>query len=300
LEEKMKAAQASHQIVLRNILFATDFSPTADSAFHFAVNLARQYGARLFALHVRSTDVYAFAPPENWRDISETGDLIAHERIKLLLEVHPDIRSEIRVGVGNVWSEMERVIEKDHIDLIVLGTHGRTGVGKLLLGSVAEEIIRRSPCPVLTIGPLAARPGNDGKLAEILFATDFSPASQAAAPYALSLAQENEAGLTVLHVLEKTKLAPANDPAQLAAATERVLENLIPDDAKAWCQPHCVVAFGKPAEQIVEVANDHCADLIVLGVRRPTGVPGSSTHLPFATAHKLLAQARCPVLTVRA
>ena len=183
--------------------------------------------------------------------------------------------------------------------MIVLGTHGRTGVGKLLLGSVAEEIIRRSPCPVLTIGPhAAARAANGAKISEVLFATDFSPASQAATRYALSLVQEHSAHLTLLHVLETAKAAKTAEPARLADATERVLENLIPGDAKAWCKSRCVVEYGSPAEKILEVARDHNADLIVLGVRRPEGIPGSSTHLPFATAHKLLGQARCPVLTV--
>ena len=110
---------------------------------------------------------------------------------------------------------MRHAIEADDVDLIVLGTHGRTGAEKLLLGSVAEEIFRRSPVPVLTIGPgVRSSTHNAGRFRRVLFATDLSPESLAAAPYAITLAQENQARLALLLVMRKPD-SPSNGDKRL-------------------------------------------------------------------------------------
>ena len=88
-------------------------------------------------------------------------------------------------------------------------------------------------------------------------------------------------------------------PTDLDTASERRLRELVPDEAKLWCVPDFIVEVGVPSQKILDVATRRKSELIVLGVRRPSGVPGAATHLPIATAHKIVSHATCPVLTVR-
>ena len=214
------------------------------------------------------------------------------------------------VREGEVWESLSDIILAREIDLLVVGTHGRTGVEKLVLGSKAEEILRLAPCPVLTVGPkiagrakLTAIEG-EGKdltpleisVGQIVYATDFSPESLAAAPFATSLAQEFQSKLTLLHVIEKYKDMD-HQPGPIDLALQR-LEKLVPEEASLWCSPRPSVQFGPPADCILQEALDSKADLIVLGVRAASGNLGAATHLPWATAHKVIAQAHCPVLTI--
>jgi nucleotide-binding universal stress UspA family protein len=183
----------------------------------------------------------------------------------------------------------------------VLGTHGRTGAQKLLLGSVAEEVFRRSYVPVLTIGPWAhGGAHNAARFRGVLFPTDFTPESLVAAPYALSMAQENQARLILLHVMKEPEKPLTEEAAQDAVSNVvRKLHEVVPAAAELWCRPEAVVQTGNPAEKILQTAKDHGADLIVLGLRDAKGHLGAATHLGRATAHKVVAHAACAVLTAR-
>jgi nucleotide-binding universal stress UspA family protein len=204
------------------------------------------------------------------------------------------IPHEILSRKGDVWTELSKIVETNKIDLIVAGTHGRSGVGKLLMGSVAEKIFRRASSPVLTVGPaVSGEPDSIVDLHEILFATDLSTVSMAALPYASALAEENEARLYILHVTEKPVEAVDED------ALKDRLRNLVPKGAKLTSQPKVVVEYGPPAERILGVAEELAMDLIVLGVKRTPLHFEASPHLPLATAYKVVRQAVCPVLTVR-
>ena len=178
-----------------------------------------------------------------------------------------------------------------------------TPVGDLnpfFLGSVAEDIVRQASCPVLTVGPhLPSEPPREGRFREILYATDFSAESLGALPYAISLGQEHEAHLTLLHVMAKSGASDFIPPDQVEASAVQQMQNLVPEKGDLWCEPSYAVAEGKPAEKILEVARERKSDLIVLGVRKPKGIPGGATHLPIAVAHKVIARALCPVLTAR-
>jgi nucleotide-binding universal stress UspA family protein len=238
--------------------------------------------------------------PENWRVASEASAAEMKELRQSITTAFPGFESEFCAGEGNAWQVVESVLEKNKIDLIVLGTRGRTGVGKLLLGSQAEEIFRHAPCPVLTVGPHAVEmAGRENELNEVLYATDFSPESQAAAPYAVSIALMLQAHLNLLHVVEEPKVGELLRPEEVVSSSERLLRSLVPEEAKFWRDPRCFAERGTPAEKILEVAERVHAGLIVLGVRKPAGVPGAATHLGIGVAHKVVSTAICPVLTVR-
>jgi nucleotide-binding universal stress UspA family protein len=137
------------------------------------------------------------------------------------------------------------------------------------------------------------------EMKEILYATDFSPESLAALPFAVSLAQEHQARLTLLHVVGQAKVGELVHAEQYAESTLRRLRALVPAEAEPWCEPNCRVEHGPEVEKIMEVANALGADLIVLGVRGAHGGVGAATHLLQSVAHQVVVQARCPVLTVR-
>jgi nucleotide-binding universal stress UspA family protein len=201
----------------------------------------------------------------------------------------------------SVWSSVEKILSDRGIDLLIVGTHGRTGAMKLLLGSVAEEIFRRASVPVLTIGP-SVRKGvhNGGRFHRVIFATDFTPEAEAAAPYAISMAQEHEARLLLLHVMRDPDLKAAEKRAQDSVANVmHQLYEIVPQTAELWCRPEAIVRFGNPADRILESAKENDADLIVLGVRDAAGHLGAATHLERTTAHRVVTRAACPVLTVR-
>lgn len=295
----MKIIEAQTKIQIKNILFATDFSPAANSALPFAFTLARRYGAKVHAVHVSVSDLYPTAPAGALTGLPGEETAIK-ERLHELLKDAGEVGCDVIAGTGEVWQVIATIVAQRGIDLIVIGTRGRTGVGKLLLGSVAEKIFRLATCPVLTVGPhCAAELGGSAEFHSILLATDLSPELMNVAAYAVSLAQENQARLTLLHVIERPKTGEFLSPDQLVPSSLRVLDHVVPEGARLWCSPESVVAVGDPGEKILDIAQQKKADLIVLGVHAARGVPGVATHLPMAIAHKVVSHARCPVFTVR-
>ncbi len=295
MQTSTKEAQAS--IALKDIVFATDFSPAAENALLYAADLARRFHAELHVVNAVEPANYTL-PPETWHAADEARELHTKKLRAFLQTSFPDVENEVQLWEGTVSQVLTSAIDRDSADLVVLGTHGRTGVGKLLLGSSAEEILRSAPCPVLTIGP-HTETEQQWQLNEILYATDFSPASLSGARYAIALAQEYGARLTLLHVIESRKTDELVHEADLIASSARLLRKLVPEGVELRSELRCEVKQGVPADKIIEVAQQIRAGLIVLGARRASGVPGAASHLPIATVHKVIAHAPCPVLTVR-
>lgn len=306
---------SSHAVIsVKNILFATDFSEASEAALPYAVAISRRYGSQLHLAHVMSPASYIVASepmgPITIESLHEATCADAHQRMDKLVSHLKTVPHHTYIREGEVWDNLSKIIRTREIDLIIVGTHGRTGVGKLVLGSKAEEILRQAPCPVLTVGPkisgrasLAAVEGKgeeatSGEISirQIVYATDFSPESLAAASFATSLAEEFQAKLTMLHVIEKYS-DRGRRPRPIDLTLQR-LERLVPDEARLWCSPRCSVQIGPPADCILREALDSRADLIVLGVRAAAGHLGAATHLPWAKAHKVIAGAHCPVLTI--
>jgi nucleotide-binding universal stress UspA family protein len=293
----MKAVQARTRITLKNILFATDFLPAADLAAPIAVQIAQRYGAKVYGVHVNRFDDYTATAPNAWAAMAEAAERESREQAQRLNKQLEGVEHEAVISEGNTWKVISDLIEKREIDLVVVGTRGRTGFGKVLLGSVAEQILRQSPCPVLTVGP-HVNPWSEeyAKMREILYATDLATDNPVAAPYAISLAQENQAHLVLLHVIEDPKAGDLVDNPEVMDCKERKLQQMVTEQAGLWCEPTYIVEEGPAAEKILDVSKRRHTDLIVLGARPAKGF---ATHLSLGTVQKVVSQATCPVLTVR-
>ncbi len=302
----MLTARASARISVKNILVTTDFSDTSYSALPFALALARLYGARLVVAHVLG--------PEPRRQVvldrvAEQDDRVWQDAKQRLLEFaqHPSLENthcRTLLEFGDIADIVPSMIQEHAIDLVVLGTSGRRGVAKIFLGSGAEKIYRSATCPVLTVGPkarLKAAPkaygesGTPWKIQHILFPVDLAGDSADALHYALSLAEENQASLVLLNA---EAMVPWQHQSAVEARVRQGLEDLIPDDAKDWCEPQYVVSWEEPADAILHTAHAWAIDLIVMGVHTAR-IATLSSHLPWPIASEVVSRAPCPVLTVR-
>ncbi len=293
----MPTAQASLRLTFKNILLPTDFTNASKIALVYARAFAHDYGSKVFITHAVTPNPPVFLPMEpippdmdaEWNDAQlELAKLLQQDSLR-------DIAHKGILERGQLWNVLEGAIQRHDIDLIILGSHGRHGLKKLVLGSGAEQIFRQATCPVLTVGPKVPEPHAEAvAFKNIVFATDFSTGSLKALPYALSLAEEYQASLTLLHVMP---LVPMQHQVYVSGGMKKRLEELIPPDARDWCQPAVVVSFEFPAEGILHLAAAQSADLIVMGVHKRA--PRASSHLPWAIAYEVVCHAACPVLTVR-
>ncbi len=288
--------------LFNRILFATDFSPDSTAALPYAIAITRHFGANLYLAHVIPLDAYDVIPA-NERDAA-VENMQAHVeeqmtglRSTLLLRGLPH---EVLVDHGEVWPMLAAMGEKHAIDLIVIGTHGRRGVEKLLLGSTAEEILRCAQEPVLMVGPESSvAPETEARFQRILYATDFSAEAEPAMHFARRLAQEYGAALFFLHVVEDvwketiSTRVDADDFFRLSLLQKHWI--LKPEEGPT---PEFHVDFGPPAECILEIAGKLQIELIVLGVRG-TRHSRVAAHLPGPTAYNVVSHARCPVLAIR-
>ena len=286
---------ASKRVALENILYATDLSRDSAKALPYALSIAGKYGATMFAAHIiHSLPLQESLQPLTLQAITAQTVREAKDGMAELEPKLKGIPHELMIRKGEIWHQLSEIINDKGIDLIVAGTHGRTGVSKLLMGSIAEQIFRQAPCPVLTVGPnVAGEPGSIVDIHEILFPTDFSKESLGALPYAISLAQENQSRLYVLHVAASP--LSAFEEAQM---NSRLL-TLVPPEARLWCEPKAFAESGDAAQKIMDLAEELGVDLIVLGTKRVPAITGAITYLGMATAYKVASQAICPILTVR-
>lgn len=309
----MTRVAASGDIFLKSVLIATDFSEASEKALRHALAIARHYGAKLYLVHVVASLGFTLVGPDAvnlatevvWRDARELENRLVESGALA------DLPHEVIVRQGNVWDELDQIINQQQIDLVVVGTHARRGLGKLVLGSVAEHIFRHADCLVLTVGPGSLQDSPIGSARTIrpfLFVTDFSEASLCALPYAISAANHFGTKLVLLNVIsdipmpEGVDRPSANDVIRMRenarSSSLRRLEDLTCQNLKLAIKPECVVEFGEPAEKILQVANTLHSDAILLGLHRTAHVSAVS-HMPWATAYDVVCGAGCSVLTVR-
>jgi nucleotide-binding universal stress UspA family protein len=283
------------QIAIKNILFATDFSSTSELALPYVMEIARRSGATIHAVNVVQPDIYPLVPPSEWPKIAQEEKEFREERKSRLENELRGLPHEFLFRAGDVWQNLATTIEEKKIDLLIVGTCGRTGIGKVLLGSVAEKAFRQAICPVLTVGPAVSSKATHtsaAKLNRVLCATDFSPESLVAVPYAVYLAKEHRAELILMHSIQ------SSEPSQVDSAYH-TLQDVVPADAELESKPICIVELGTPEDSILGVAVRRDADMIVLGVRSAHGHAFAITHFSRSIAYKVVTQATCPILTIR-
>jgi len=306
----------SQQGRIARVLYPTDLSDASAHAAEWAIAVAGHYKASITALHVLSPIAMAVPGPA----LSSDGESVqafeierARQATSALLRAATagDPGVDVLVDVGEAPSRiLDRAITLP-ADLIVMGTHGTSGFQHLVLGSVTEKVLRKADCPVLTVPP-RAQATSRLPFRRVLCAIDFSDASLAALQFTLSLAQESDAALTLLHVLEwpwEEPPAPATEelPAEQGIAlaefrryseqrAQKRLESLVPDSLRVSQAPAVRLRSGKPHVQVLQVAADEKTDLIVIGVhgRNPLDMA-----LFGSTTNQVVRRATCPVLTLR-
>ena len=274
------------------IVIPTDFSDVSQRALEYAKSIAKRYDSRLFLLHV-TEPINLITPPEAaW--IDQEG---IQQRLEQRLEqAGAELRSqgfwaEAFAVTGPVRSEILGFIEENKVDIIVLGTHGKAGFERFLLGSDAEAILRKVKCPVLLIGPnVTQSPGQAWNPRNLLCPTTLDPESAWIAAYAYQLARLNHADFTLLNI---------EDPAQPAAdwnAFEAKFRESLPDAAPLAKSLRTLVSDCAPGRAIVDVAEERNVDLIVMGAHPG---PARVTHFAAGTVPQVATEATCPVMTLQ-
>jgi nucleotide-binding universal stress UspA family protein len=291
----MSAPESNKDLSVKNVLVPTDFSPCSYRALLYALAIAKRYASTVTLLHVVPAH-RARVLQAAWRDIRKLEtDLIAEGHLK-------GVSHRLLAEQGNIWDAVSEVLTKEKIDLLVMGTHGRTGLEVLVLGSFAETVFRRARCPVLTVGPKSRPATPDPLLRNILFSTDFSRESEAAEPYAFSLSRSRGAKLTLLNVVEegpierRVGMSPT-DKDRLGYAKARLRGTALRAAGRnSGLKPNLLAEAGSTVDTVLKVADRLSIDLIVLGILPPSKLAG---RLGRTKAYRIVCASHCPVLTVR-
>src|SRR5262245_35543729 len=288
----MQVLETATDISFKNILFLTDFTEASQAALSYTLGFAKHYKARLYPAH--ACDPVILAETTSADVIEKVVENSKKELEKLA--AYNKMTGPVLFTRGTVENILSKWIDEHGIDLVVVGTHGRRGLQRFLLGSTAEFIFRNANCPVLTVGPhVALRPYNGFTADNILFPTDLGTHAEFAATYALSFARETHARLTFMHIVPLDEAFQRDRNVLVNAAWEK-LGNLVPSDAKMWREPKMVVEIGDPAVEVQGYAEKERPDLIVLGL--PANKEFSA-HFRTGVTYKLVCSAPCPVLTIR-
>lgn len=283
-------------LTVEKILFATDFSESSEKALAYVRKLAHHFDSAVTAVHVidlsvatRSPEATMGFPLPDLREAAEEG--VRRVRRELRRQ-HITEKGVVLTG-GSPATQIIDYAAETKPDLIVMGTRGKGNLERFMLGSTAEDVLRHVSCPVLTVGPHCIIPeSEDVSWRHIVYATDFTPDTSHAALYALSLAQENQARITLCHIIPE-RMGECADSLRSAFLDE--LNCMIPEEVREWCSPECVVMQGTAPAAILKLASDGKANLIVMGVRPAIHI---KTHAPAGVTYKVLAGALCPVLTI--
>jgi nucleotide-binding universal stress UspA family protein len=280
----------------RSILVATDYSPASATAVKLAARLAKESHARLYVLHAVEPELYAIDMAGPLPEPRPTNLEIARQSLHQYAVHIPDLRTlkhkEI-VYLGSPADAIQSAVEANSIDLLVVGSHGRHGLAKLALGSVAEWAVNRLMYPVLVAGPKCDKTFHP--LKSIVLATDLSQETSHSVRYASSLAQDYNARLTVMNVLPPS--GTAEDQARNELSALGKLRELLPSDCEEGCILQFQVKTGDIAAAVVKSARESKANLIVLGARRRSTL---ADHLPRTKLSEIIRTAHCPLLVVPA
>jgi nucleotide-binding universal stress UspA family protein len=282
-------------IQLKRILLPTDFSETAVDAKRHGIALARAFGAELHLLHVFPLRAESLLMPTPRPGDEMERAVGAHLEELATLIREAGVRCEISIRRGDPAFQILQAAREEEADLIVMATHGRKGVPRVVLGSVTEAVLHATPAPLLTIPPRA--PGRGGSFRRVLCAVDFSPSSPATFAHALAMVTDSSGSLIVLNVIDPAFSSSAPDAAR--ASAERALASLhgrVPAEG-GWCAVRDAVRFGDTATEVLKAAEEEEAHLIVVGAhsRRP-----AVAAMVGSCADRIVRESPCAVLAVPA
>jgi nucleotide-binding universal stress UspA family protein len=284
---------------IKKILCPVDFFPASDAAVNYAAALAATYDAEVHLLHVLTPiaagtyefaiDTTDFMKKMEERSMEEMNRLTARLRASRIV-----MESQLRTG--DVYDEIKGAIEDVKPDLIVMGTHGRRGVERWFMGSTTEKLLRHAPVPLVTISATGEKSFNTPRFRRILVTTDFSEGTADALAYAFSVAQENQSKVVLLHVLHDIPVdVPDKYRDSLVRGVVKQLEDLVPDEAKSWCEVATRVETGIPYQVILQAAQEEASDLLVMNIH---GKGMLDRALLGSTAERVVRGASCPVMMI--
>lgn len=297
-------------IEFKQIICPVDFSESSVRAFAHAAAIARWYDAQLTVLHVVPT----FEPIQVRGDLGDPVRVVTPMPREQVLEEMSRTLDVAAVSpratpIAEAGDPQTTIIDQalsKKADLIVMGTHGRRGFKRLLLGSVTEAILREAPCPVLTVPPQAPASVSEAvTFKRILCPIDFSPSALQALGFALDLARQADGRVTLLHVVEwlaeeepraSTHFNVPEYRRYMVEDAQERLRNLVAEESRTWVEIDDVVVFGRTYREILRAAESTPADLVVMGAQ---GRGGIGLALFGSTTQQVVRGAMCPVLTVR-
>jgi nucleotide-binding universal stress UspA family protein len=290
------------RINFERILCPIGLAPDSNEALRYAIALAKAYRAKLLVMHCCGP--YSTASPiDLCHVLASLEDSLAKH---LRPPASPGLKAEVIIVEGDPLVAIAREAAERRIDLIVMRSRRRP-YAAALLGSTAETLCRTAPCPILITHPREQEwggvTGNEVSLRRVLVAHDFSSDSELALSYGLSLAQEYQCELHLLHVLPPRVRSEAPEIAMLPLSAETAFDEAVnrlrraaPNEAYLWCKVKQAVREGHPYRELLDYAEDQNIDLICMGA---SGT-GFGMHALFGSnADRVLRQAPCPVLIAR-
>ena len=285
-------------ITIKKILCPVDFFAASDAAVTYAAGLAANYDATLQLLHVISPVPATYEFPLQTVDLTKSLEESSTRELKSLQSkvqaTGVTVQWELRAG--DVYDEIKRAIQAHRPDLIVMGTHGRRGPERWFMGSTTEKLLRHSPVPLVTISASGEKAFGTPRFRRILVTTDFSDGTADALAYAFSVAQENESQVTLLHVLHDVSVDLSGRYREsLLNGVRKQLDELVPPEAKNWCDIVTKVETGVPYRIIHRILEDEKVDLLIMNIH---GKGMLDRALLGSTAERVVRAATCPVMMI--
>ncbi len=287
--------QSPTMVTFERILIPTDFSDLSVRALEYGKVIAKRYNSRILLAHV-NLPVNPISPPEaTW--IEEQDEV--WEKLEERLEENGSalraegFRAETVSLTGNIHEELQSTVEKHKTDLIVMGTHARSGLNRLLFGSETESLMRQAKCPVMVIGPSAPpAPQPAWQVKSVICATSLDPGEAWIAGYAYILALDHKAGFLLLHVKRAHDKGQGGDWQDFEKTFRESISPRHVDPAHFLCTQ---VSDDTLENTVLDLAKERDADLIVVGAHSASGI---ASHLLRGTAPKIIAKAPCPIMVL--
>jgi nucleotide-binding universal stress UspA family protein len=283
---------------LKTVVYATDFSLCSKNAGLYAARIAAYFSANLLVAHAFTLSQAALEVEICDRKVSQQRIDLKNLLLKETLLLGVDsMKATPTLMEGDPKDVIPRLADENEPSIIVLGTHGKGRLERGIIGSVAEEILRSTRWPALTVGPKVQLATPQALPFErILFATDFTEAAASAATYTVALAEVCGARLDVLNVVQDGVIERPEMLSDLRSRFYSILDGLLPQRALEFCNPGTFVAAGNAHDRILEHIRDRSIDLLVLGIRKTSHL---GMEMRTSAAFRIIVGAECPVLTIR-